>query len=280
MDRGSPKSENTVLRWINRGDGLGEGKDFKPFFTIRAPTIGMATAFLGVITGRVHVCLSLLEYMYLVLFEFEMGTVDIREQFALLPRGETWEIARKLGIRHPVYRGTKIPIVMTSDLVITRATQDGPTRLAVAIKYSLDVNLKTDDEKKLKRVLRVLDLLRIERTYWRARNVPWKLFTESTLPVARFRNLDMFRSTMLRRESDHLNVLIPDFVNVTRAAWSKQPWIRLLDLLEYGSKRLTVSVDDAYVLFGRAVWTRQLAIDLDTDLMHHVRPLRLLPAVA
>lgn len=39
------------------------------------------------------------------------------EQYPLLPREETIEIASELGIKHPMYPGTNVPIIMTTDLV-------------------------------------------------------------------------------------------------------------------------------------------------------------------
>lgn len=58
---------------------------------------------------------------YIFLQNTSQSTLDIREQFALLPWEETQSIAQKLGIRHSTYPGTRTPIVVTSDLVLTRA---------------------------------------------------------------------------------------------------------------------------------------------------------------
>lgn len=60
-----------------------------------------------------------MEYHYHLLAEYADGVLEIREQYALLPRDETQMIADRLGIAHPVYSTTRVQRVLTSDLVLT-----------------------------------------------------------------------------------------------------------------------------------------------------------------
>lgn len=289
MSRKMPKSEQTVLNWIKRGDGQGEGQNYKPFFTVRFSSRGRTWTVTSPLTGRDHQYASDLEYWYHFPIEFTPGVSDIREQFALLPREETQHIAEVHGIRHPRYPRTTIFDVRTSDSVITIIGPDGPHTHVFAIKYEEEVRLGTDpgnpprnererkeEEKRQKEVLRTLQLLHLEREYWRARGAHWYLSTDKTLQKNRAVNLEFFHPAMLRRRCEDLNRLIPDFARVVMKEWRTHPFCTLNRLLEVGACALRVSVDDAFTLMGRSIWTRLLPVDLDSEQLHHLSSIRLM----
>lgn len=288
MSRKIPKTEQTVLRWIGRGDGQGEGPNFKPFFTVRFSSLGRTWAIWGLITAREHHYLSDLEYRYHFPIEFARGVADMREQFALLPREETQHIAEVHGIRHPRYPSTNIYDVRTSDIVVTRMGSDGPHTHVFSIKYHCDVSLERDpkhppkdererkqEETRRKQVLRTLQLLHIEKEYWSARGAHWHLSTDLTLPRNRSTNLEFFHSAMLRRGCDDLSRLVPEFTKLVIEEWRAHPFCSLNRLLEHGANTLRVSIDDAFTLMGRSIWTKLLPLDLDAEPLHHLSSIRL-----
>jgi len=276
MSRKMPKTEKTVLNWIKDGQGQGDGKEYKPFFTVRFSSLGRTWAIWGLITDREHHYLSDLEYKHHFLIEFTPGVKDMREQFAHLPWEEPQHLAKIHGIRYPRYPGTTIPIVQTSDIVVTIEGPDGPHTHVFSIKYYVDIDLNTEDEKQRKKVLRTLQLLFLEKEYWRARGAHWHLCTDRTLPAVRSTNLEMFHSTMLRRACDDLNPMIPDFTRLTIEEWIAHPFCSLNHLLEHGARTLEITIDDSFNLMGRSIWTHLLPIDLDTEPIHHLSPVLLI----
>src|SRR4030067_3196716 len=147
-----------VLSWIGRGDGQGEAQNYRPFLYVRdVPSSGRSAMVQGIITGRTHHYLSDLEYFHHILAEYEPTVEDIREQFALLPWEETQEIARSLGIQHPVYPGTRTPIVMTSDIVLTIRHQGFLKYSVICVKPSSMIDPQYCRSK------RVLEKLLIEK---------------------------------------------------------------------------------------------------------------------
>lgn len=68
---------------------------------------------------RVHHLLSDTEFKYCLLLDFCPQVIDIKEQFALLPYGETSVIATELKLRHPRFDKSVTPFVMSTDLVVT-----------------------------------------------------------------------------------------------------------------------------------------------------------------
>jgi len=257
-----------VDAWIRRGDGQGEGVNFRPFFHVRdVPSRGRSHMVVGLRTGRTHHYMSDIEYSYHLLAEYSPEVLDIREQFALLPREDTQEIATDLRIRHPVYPGTKTPIVMTSDLVLTISTPSGHEFSVLSVKPASQLADKD------RRSQRVFEKLLIERTYWEARDIRWTLCTDSMLPKTRVRNLDLLRPAMVGKEFDWLNPRLPEFVSLFAHLWSQQR--SLNDLLAATSWRLGITVNESFTLFGRSVWLRLLPINLDAAVISHGFPVHL-----
>ena len=272
MTRSRRPTIEQVSRWIADGYGQGEGRNYKPFFHVRdVPSSGRSSMVQGLITGRTHHYLSDIEYHYHVLIEHFQDVTDIREQFALLPWGETLEIARALGNRHPKYPGTKTPIVMTSDLVVSFRRDECPLAV-VSVKPA--ERLKSDRRK----FKRTAEKLLIEMTYWQRRNTPWLLRTEKQLPMNRVANLDRFRKSMSAPELDHLMCHFKAFLVAFEKEWEAH--MLFGELLPRLSNRLNLTVDNCHDLLGRAVWAHRLDIDLDSCVISEDLPIRRLNATS
>ncbi|MCJ1223280.1 TnsA endonuclease N-terminal domain-containing protein [Paenibacillus polymyxa] len=84
------------------------------------PSIGIVTRILGWKSGRLHHYLSKhFELTHHYQMEWSEQVIDIREQFPLLPLDKTLYIAQKLGIKHPTDPKNKLPIIMTTDMLLT-----------------------------------------------------------------------------------------------------------------------------------------------------------------
>jgi hypothetical protein len=270
-----PRSIDDVLARIARGDGQGEGPGFVPWLDMNFSSKGRTRAFTGPIREGIGITVADLEHMATVLVEHARGTVDVRHQVALLPLEEPQDIAREMGVKPPMYPGTCIPFVMTSDVVRTREIHGHKRFYVFSLKRDDDINLNTKDEKKLKEICRTRELLEIERVYWRARHAFWCLLTELTIPVTRYRSLCLFRNATLRRDRDHLDSYIVPFTRLVIATWLEHRSYPLNYFLEVGAEKFHLSIDESFDLCGRAIWSRMLPIDLDTEALHHMLPIRL-----
>jgi len=173
-----------IERRIKEGRGQGRGKDYKPWFTVQdVPSTGLATRIFGWKTGRVHHLFSQLELKDFLIKDWANHVVDIREQFPLLPLEETLDIAKGCGIRYPSVAGTKQPIVLTTDFVVTIANGLERVDQARAVKYSVDLSSK-----------RTLEKLELERRYWQARNVDWGIVTERDISHVLAKNVEILHN--------------------------------------------------------------------------------------
>jgi hypothetical protein len=178
MDRGSRIKKLQENR-IKNGRGKGVGKDYQPFIQThdnKVASEGWLTRHLGWKTGRIHYTLSEHERKYLYYLEWIDEVVDIREQFPLLPQSRTEEIADQLGIKHA--HVDDVPIVMTTDFLITLKTPNGLIDVVRTVKPADKLDNRT------------LELFEIERRFFSEQGIDWGIITDSKLPKTLIKNVE------------------------------------------------------------------------------------------
>lgn len=249
-------TQTLVNKWIKAGFGQGEGKDYKPFMYVRdVPSQGTSNMVHSRITGRRHDYLSDHEFKVHLLAEYGRSTLDIREQFALLPWEETQSIAARLGIPHPRIPGTPTPTVMTTDLLLSLKRSDGVELVAVSAKLSKDL---TD---------RNLEKLLLERLYWNRRGIRWILATEENIPATRASNLKFFENALNDDRGAKSGITPADFSRRFEQNWS--PALSFNHVMSKTIESMGVDVHTGHTLLGQAVWSRDSRIDIDTNKLTH-----------
>jgi hypothetical protein len=270
MSKRNAKSIEEVLASLRRGDGQGEGATFRPYFHVRdVPSQGRSAIDLGIKTGRLHHYLSDIEYAYFLLAEFSLFVRTIREQYALLPWDETLKIALSYGIAHPLYQSSRVPRVLTSDLVLTMTPPISPPYVVISCKCQSDLNPANPESS------RTLEKLLLEKVYWSRRPVRWILGTDDALPINKVQNLDFFRPTVQSRERDGLNPLLPQFTSYFNDIWSDDR--SLNEILRRTARHFRIEMIEAFTLLGRAIWQHKIPVDLDAAPLSHEEPIPLAP---
>jgi hypothetical protein len=120
-------------------DGFGQvvGAEYMPWQTVGRSTLSLGTSNRsgGRTTGRVHHFLSDIERNAVLIYDWAASVVDIREKFPL-DRGEIRAIAEAMGVRHPIYPKSDVPVVMTTDFLLDTAVDGRATQVARAVKPS------------------------------------------------------------------------------------------------------------------------------------------------
>ncbi|MFZ7068795.1 TnsA endonuclease N-terminal domain-containing protein [Pseudomonas aeruginosa] len=263
-------TQEKIEKRIAAGDGQGVREAYVPWIKIRAfPSRGTSHIVPGVKVHRAHHLLSNAEYHYHVILEHERSIIDIREQFPLLPAAETHAIASSLGIRPPVYPGTKNPQVLTTDFLITQASDMGSEKLvARSMKYVKEIESASKVEQN-----RLLEKLEIERVYWERRGVEWKLVLYETLSQTRIRNLLILRSYALIPASldseKNISVMLE---LLSKARVDELPLKTLLVKL---SKAMYMEYKAVKFLFFYLAWTGKIKFDLNSSLIELSNPLHI-----
>lgn len=167
------KSVNPKHKKLLKTRGKGVGKEYEPFIKVHElSSLGESFRIRSASVGRVHHLLSGIElFAFLVFDQFEQ-TRDIREQYPLMI-DDTLDICARLGISHPQIRG--LLHVVTTDLLIDLSSGH---QLVIAVKSSPELAKP-----------RVIEKLQIEKTFWEARGVEWKIFTEREITDGMRENL-------------------------------------------------------------------------------------------
>lgn len=177
-------TEAKIWQWVREGRGQGAGANYKPWLRVSdVPSKGFSHRIWGELTHRVHHLLSHLEYQVYLWCLMQGGQCDIREAYPL-NREDTRRIAKILGLAHPRYPGTRIDVVMTTDLLLTRPGEPA-TYIALAVKPSSQLSDP-----------RVIEKLAIERAYWLERAVTFYVVTEKDLPEVVMHNFERIRFAM------------------------------------------------------------------------------------
>ncbi|MEH7125587.1 TnsA endonuclease N-terminal domain-containing protein [Bacillus sp. JJ1773] len=178
MSRGS-KIKKLQENQLLSGRGQGTGKDYIPFIQAhdnKVASKGWLTRHLGWKTKRIHHTLSNHERMYLYFLEWVDEVVDIREQFPLIPLERTQEIAQQLGIKHANVDG--VPVVMTTDFVITLKTSKGLIDIVRTVKPASKLTKRT------------LELFEIEKRFFMEQGISWGIILGNQLPKELISNIE------------------------------------------------------------------------------------------
>ncbi|WP_308102547.1 TnsA endonuclease N-terminal domain-containing protein, partial [Paraburkholderia madseniana] len=256
-------------------NGRREPLTYKPWLRVQdVPSRGRSRKVHGLKTGRIHHVLSDLEYAYLLALEFSERVVDIREQFPLFPIAPIQECARRHNIRYPRYAGTQVPYVMTTDFVVSLRTDDGSLReFARTVKYE-------DELSPGRSLTRTLEKLELERSYWMARDIDWKIVTQRSVAPALARNLIWLYAGAQVEGGLQASDLQARFVECLDEAGTHDR--TLSSLLRAVSYRLNLAYSDAVRLFKHLVWNKVILVDLSTPMLltSQAPTLRVLPADA
>ncbi|MEO4014124.1 TnsA endonuclease N-terminal domain-containing protein [Pseudomonas rossensis] len=252
------KTQSDIDRHIEKGFGQGSQELYVPWLRVQdVPSHGRSRKVQGAKVDRIHHLLSDLEYWYLLIAEFSPEVLDIREQYPLLPVSTVQSIAHALNIRYPVYLGTKVPYVMTTDFLLTILEPDGSTRLAArTLKY-------TESLKSGKGLERTLEKFEIERAYWSGRGVDWNIVTEKDLPTTLIQNLDWLRKAATLQRHLQQRPLTESFLEeLARVREYQWPIDRVLRQI---AGALFIPYTDAKAMFMHLVWHKHIVLDLTAE---------------
>jgi hypothetical protein len=265
-------SPGLLERFERQGRGRGTGPEYDPWHQVRRaePASRGRSHLISGQLDRLHHFLSDNELVVFAL-TLMLGPEDLREQFPLALESHpvermayepqsvpTWtpgtlEIARELGIKHPVTRGQgKVADwVLTTDLVVTLRMPNGKRSLvAIAVKQEAELKHK-----------RTLEKLRIEREYWVRQEVNWLLITPEMINREAAETIKASMPWVLSAaaQPESLQSLLGGLVDELNGL-SFTNAFKLLAL------RLQVTGPEAQNLFWHGVWAGVIRLDLSVPL--------------
>lgn len=240
------------VRALKDGYGIGAGEDYRPWIRVNdvSRKKSKAVKIYGIKTNRTHHLLSGIEEYFFYYAELNQLVIDIREQFPLFPLDLVVRIAQEAGITYPFHQKSGDPCVLSTDFLLTLRNNGVISYLAVAIKTAEDL----ED-------LDVLVRLEIERLWWTALQIPWRLVTEEQISKEVARNLawvsDPLRGSKSAQFGEDSNSLLSRIVNIL------EPGLYLWEeLIEQISTDLELSPIITKQLLKVAIWKKLISVDL------------------
>jgi len=245
--------EKKIKKFIRDGRGQGKGKDYLPWTCVaEVPSMGRSHRFHSRATGREHHLLSDNEYYAFIELAWNSDVVDLREHFPLR-RDETIEIAKDLHVSHPMDRETKVPLVLTTDILVTYRVDGAHQLHAYSIKEDLNARRK-----------KLSNALAIERVYWERREIPWSLLLSSELKTRSNRNLSWMASAQVAQ------IQVRDYDATTRLVLEevacriqKKSILTLAEVCRFIDCHNSLSPGAALLIVRHALGQKQLRVDLD-----------------
>ena len=206
-EHGNPK---TIQDWIAEGRGAGRNGAYRPWYRVQnVRGGGIRRQLESHITGdrNVHV-LSGLESNCFWIVEWWPNVVDIREQFPLLPLESTLTIAKELKVEPHTDPQSGLPIVATTDLLVTTLENGQEKHHALTIKPVEELASTRTQQK-----------FQIERAWHQSQAHSWSIVTNRDIPrhlaanlkiLRRYRTLNQFHNGVPVSEVERIErVLLP-----------------------------------------------------------------------
>lgn len=269
MRRGIRFTPARLEKWCDSGRGTGTGVDYQPWHQVTRSDPGSRgrSHLIKWRFGRLHHFLSDQEMVAFCFATMLPNLVDLREQYPLalearapeitacqfMPDGPdapgTLQIATEFGYKYPVVRknGVVAPWVMTTDLLLTlQSPACGYELLAVSVKHDSELGNP-----------RTLELLRIEREYWRRQDVFWLLVSPSLYHSAVANSMRVGMPWAVDEAQ------IPDeILNALGECCAQFQGLTLNSVLGYVSDALPIAKSNSQYALWQAVWSGRVPLDL------------------
>lgn len=260
-----------VSRWIRdrraHGYGEGAGAEYRPWLTVRDfGSRGNVHRPLGR-NGRTYQLFSTREYKAFLLLQWSPLVVDVREQYPLHPLEETVAIAAQLSVRHPEQTRKRNGVSqrrvepMTTDFLVTlREAGTVPRFMAVSVKPEEALE---DSPAKVQRMLEKTD---IERCYFAARGVPFRLVTDAEMPAVRCANIEL---VLPWASADGLGLeaaTIPAHLKELFDALQRAPDRALREVCTASDRAAGRPLGTSLSIVWHAIASKQWAVDMDAPL--------------
>ena len=227
--------------YIKAGRGQGEGQAYVPWIAIQDfSSKGISSRVFSYKTNRVHHFLSRNELSFFYLLEWSENVLDIREQFPLLDIEMAIDLAESAGIRYPRDSRSGFPYILTCDFMVT--TKHGSK--ARTIKNSLDLKNK-----------RILEKLEIERRYWDALGIDWRIVTEHEIDFRKARNIEWLYTA----------AILPKCIADARYREAILEQIEITSLQEaavWFDERYGLPAGSGLYLIKHLIWHREVALEI------------------
>lgn len=238
---------------LKNGYGTGVGQHYKPWIRqSEAPNQGVVSIVSGLTVERDYLLLSNHENNFFHIADFNDAVIDIREQFPLFPLEFSMRLAEELGIDYPVVGKNKIPIILTTDFVLTYQNSETLYYKAFSVKPENKLVTKRDFEKQ-----------EIERAWWESIGIPWQIYTDDDQACIIANNIK-WTSQPIKNEIYFSPQILDEAKNYVEIEKSE-----VASLINRIAQKLSVSEIEADNIFKTLIYKKYIDVDLNINIQKY-----------
>jgi hypothetical protein len=245
-------TKEKYARFMKEGRGQGEGANYIPWtLTHEFPSKGRATRLMGIKTNRIHHLHSDNQLRAFLIFEASDKVIDIRESVPLLDIMEVIDDRENLRLDKFCDKETSEQLVVTTSFLLTINSNGNKEYIARSVKNSSELTKKITFEK-----------LEIERRYWSAKGIDWKIITDKELPKQYCKNIEWVRETLLNNDEKHTDIDVENLAYSLYGYVLNNKEIILKDLLKEFELREQLDSGTGLYLFRYLIGKRMLRVNM------------------
>lgn len=238
---------------LKKGYGIGVGQHYKPWIRqSEAPTQGVVSIASGLTVERDYLLLSNHENNFFHIADFNDAVIDIREQFPLFPLELAMRVAEELGIDYPVVGKDKIPIILTTDFLLTYQASGSLYYKAFSVKPENKLVTQRDFEKQ-----------EIERAMWEIISVPWKIYIDTEKDCIIANNIKWILQPA-KNEIHVASKVLDDAKNYIESGKSE-----LASIISRIAKKLSISEIKAENVFKTLIYKKHIDVNLSINIQKY-----------
>ena len=243
-------------KYLKEGRGCGSGADYMPWIRVQDfASQGVVSRVKGRTTGRVHHLLSNNELAYFYILDWSDGVTDIREQYPLSDLACAVTVAAQAGIKYPTDKVSGYPYIMTCDFMVT--TTSGAKARTIKMTKELE-NPRT------------LEKLEIERRYWAAHGVDWRIVTEHEISRQKAKNIEWLYTSegfsvagLGEYGLEHICFALLNLLNLGNYS--------IIEVVAEIESKFSLPAGSGIQLFKRLVLEKKFAVDLSLPINLNVK---------
>ncbi|MCT4596026.1 MAG: TnsA endonuclease N-terminal domain-containing protein [Anaeromicrobium sp.] len=243
-------SKKDLRKYNQENRGKGEGSSYILWTKINEfSSKGRASRIYGIKSNRIHHLHSDNQLRAFLLFEFSPKVIDIRESYPLIDIFNV--IDDKETLRFDKFKDSKSGeyFVLTTNFLLTLKDGGSTKYIARAVKNCSEFNRKT-----------IIEKLEIERRYWHAKGIDFKVITNKELNRQFCKNIEWVRETVINEKDSGLDIYT--LSNELYSFLQNNSHIRLKDLLKEFDRIKELEDGTGLYLFRYLIAKRTINIDM------------------
>ena len=247
-------NEERFKQYVKEGRGQNNAENYLPWIKVQEfSSRGRVSRTKGWKTNRLHHLFSDHETRLFYLLEWSDIVIDIREQFPLLDLELARKISADIGVRYPIDSQSRFPHILTTDFMVTVNQSGKVCDVALTVKPSAELKKK-----------RVIEKFDIERNYYAAKDIEWRIVTEKHIPKSLAKNIEWIHGAHRLEATSKNSIQDLEEVIITLKKRLQVSNLRISQVTDNLDSELGLEKGTSLYLFRHLVARKEIVVDMNS----------------